>query len=139
MAAKFSQSRWPSATASTLHPPRPPNRPLNIEVIPRADPTYDLAFLNLDFSNLTPSSAFIPTPDVCGPLTVPGLEPPHPVFELELGADDVWSFVVGLVDMSRTDAEGLASKVAEKIRCYGFGPVLMKTDLKRICQGKPRP
>ena len=164
--AKFSQSRGYTSGAPDLNPPRPVNRPLNtgLPLIAGETPSVsdtspwaallgqplstgpipgqgyeaglDMSAL-LDFTNLTPATAFIPPHgEVCGPLSVPFLEPPHPIYDLELDANDIWAAVLSLVDMSKTDAEALAERITRKVRCYGYGPVVMRKDIERACEGE---
>jgi hypothetical protein len=69
-------------------------------------------------------------------LTVPFLEPDHPAPGLELSAADVWTCVLCSVDLSKADAEAVASRITEKVRCYGYGPVVIEQDVIRVCQGE---
>ena len=101
-----------------------------------SEPTQ--AFDSSWFANLfptIPATEYIPTLDHAGPLSLPFLEPQHPIFGLELDCDDIWACVLTIVDMSRTDAEALASRLTEKVRCYGFGPVMTKQDVLVVCEG----
>jgi hypothetical protein len=143
---KFSQSRGHLYAAPTLHPPRPVNRPLNIwkafvdpsrgsnHVSTISRGTTDFG---IDFASLNPPAAFMPaSPSLAGPLTVPFLEPDHPAPGLELSAADVWTCVLCSVDLSKADAEAVASRITEKVRCYGYGPVVIEQDVIRVCQGE---
>ena len=157
--AKFSESRGASSRYGDLHPPRPVERPLNagashlgstqahlghaldIGTAFHGGATAGEAFSD-DWTSIfsfpttyLPPSAFIPSRGEEGLLSVPGLEPAHPVIDLELAAGDVWAEVICMVDISRTDIEDLASRLTTKIRCYGFGPVLMRQDVVQVCQG----
>jgi hypothetical protein len=143
---KFSQSRGHLHAVPTLHPPRPVNRPLNIWktfVDPNSGannvPTMSrgTADFGIDFSSINPPAAFIPSsPSLAGPLTVPFLEPDHLTSGLELSAVDVWACVLCLVDLSKADAEAVASRITERVRCYGYGPVVIEQDVISICHGK---
>lgn len=158
--AKFSESRGAPSRYGDLHPPRPVDRPLNVgtshlgSTHTHVSPSLNLdsthygseAILHSDINDwssyftfpttyLSPSD-FIPSLGNEGVLSVPGLEPAHPVIDLELAAGDVWAEVICIVDISRTDVEDLAGRLTEKIRCYGFGPVLMREDVLRVCQGE---
>ena len=108
----------------TLYPGQPAPIPDNIT-----------AFLNAAFPSLPPAS-YVPEPHHEGPLYVANFEPIHPLDGFELDADGVWSHVLMTVDMTKVDAEDLAGKLAEKIRCYGFGPVLLRRDVTDICQSE---
>jgi len=76
---------------------------------------------------------YIPPLGLAGPLSLPFLEPSHPVSGLEFDCDDVRAFVLTVVEMSRTDAKALAGRLTEKVRCYGFGPVITKEDMMEVC------
>ena len=133
---KFAQSRRGRA-GPDLHAPRPVNRPLNTHHIPHTHTdNYDIfeQFLAATFDTIDPA-AYIPPLGAAGPLSVPFLEPPHPIDGYELDAHGVWSYVVAHVDLSRTDAEDLASRLTSKIRCYGFGPVLLRHEVQSVCRG----
>ena len=157
--AKFSESRGAPSRYGDLLPPRPVDRPLNAGIshlgTAQAHLDHSHAFETPHYGGdgvdlttaddwaslfafpttyLSPS-AFIPSLGHEGVLSVPGLEPAHPVIDLELAAADVWAEVICTVDISRTDVEDLAGRLTEKIRCYGFGPVLMREDVVRVCQG----
>ena len=102
---------------------------------------WDMEVVNFLRGAMGPSSlssgSYIPSPNsLAGPLTVPFLEPPHPVHDHEFDADGVWDHVLKLVDFSRTDAEDLAGQLTEKVRCYGFGPVLMQRDIDDVCESE---
>ena len=81
-----------------------------------------------------PPTAFIPLPEAAGALSVPGLEPLHPIVDCELTADAAWSEILCTVDLSCTDVEDLAARLTAKIRCYGFGPVLLRKDVALACK-----
>jgi hypothetical protein len=38
--------------------------------------------------------------------------------------------------LSKADAEAVASRITEKVRCYGFGPVVLKQDVIAVCDGE---
>lgn len=151
--AKFSESRGGPVSLGSLLPPRPVDRPLNSAILhplrnQMIDPfhhgTSEMtgavvaddweSLFNFAATYLSPAE-YIPDLGNAGALSVPGLEPPHPVNDFELAAADAWAEVLRLVDISKTDVEDLASRLTAKIRCYGFGPVLMHRDVVHICQG----
>ena len=143
---KFSESRGtaPHYGGTSLNPPRPVDRSrLHIfeqfgtdfsHFYPQANTTDHT---HSDFFETLPSDAYIPSLGLAGPLFVPLLEPSHPVSGHELDCDDIWAFVLTMVDLSKTDAEALAAKLTEKVRCYGFGPVVLRDDVDELCRGKP--
>jgi len=153
---RFSESRGLAPFGHSLHPPRPVDRPLNIYhqySTPHLDttsfnpynfptppdfaqPTADLILFHNLFNTVTPPTAYIPAQGSEGPLSLPYLEPAHPVFGLEMDCADIWGCVLTVIDMSRADAEALASSLTEKVRCYGFGPVIMKRDVMEVCEGE---
>jgi hypothetical protein len=132
--AQFALARGSGVEIQPLNPPRSPNRPLNVDCPPSMN-NIDFAH-EVDFSNLTPMSMYIPNQHSCGPFSIPGLEPLHPVAGHEIDASQAWQVVLELVDMSQVDAEELATRVAEKVRCYGFGPVLTRSDVVQLCQSE---
>ena len=132
--AQFALARGHRAGILALNPPRPPNRPLNMNC-PPGENHIDFAY-DIDFSNLTPTSMYIPDQNSCGPLSIPGLEPVHPVAGYEMDASQTWQCVLEIVDMSQIDAEELATRVAERVRCYGYGPVLTRSDVVLLCHGE---
>ncbi|KAL1413665.1 hypothetical protein Q8F55_001444 [Vanrija albida] len=96
------------------------------------------AWLDDLLATLLPPAAYITTdPEAAGPLSVPLFEPAHPINGVELDASGVWALVVATVDLSRTDAEYLASRLTDKIRCYGFGPVLLQHEVEGVCADFP--
>lgn len=100
-----------------------------------ADPN---AWLDDLLTTLLPPTAYVTSdPEAAGPLSVPLFEPAHPINGLELDAGGVWAFVVATVDLSRTDAEYLASRLTGMIRCYGFGPVLLRHEVEGVCADFP--
>ncbi len=142
---RFSESRGLVPSGRGLNPPRPVDRPLNVykhfSSTQLSQPSHIvdgpvIPSFDFSFANSLPLAEYIPTLGLDGPLTVPYLEPPHPVFNLELDCSDIWACVLSVVDMSRTDAEGLASSLTGKVRCYGFGPVIMKQDVIQVCSGQ---
>ncbi|KAK4687147.1 hypothetical protein P7C73_g2974, partial [Tremellales sp. Uapishka_1] len=152
---KFAQSRGGTVRlVGDLHPPRPLNRPLNtasprrpnlhlhtsVQEVDSNDPFGNIMkqLYGSPFDNLTHPSGYIPPSGIEGPLFVPFLEPSHPIDGYELDADGVWSFILERVDMSLTDAEELAGRLTDKIRCYGYGPVLLRRDVLDACNGLPK-
>jgi hypothetical protein len=142
---EFSHSRVHAPHGRDLNPPRPVDRPLNIaKLFCSAEQSVDISYntvlndhnLNFDFDHISPPLSFIPPQNVAGPLSVPYIELPHPTFDLEMDANDVWFYVLENVDIGHTDVEALASRMCDKVRCYGFGPVLLKQDVTEICGGE---
>ncbi|RSH76566.1 uncharacterized protein EHS24_005555 [Apiotrichum porosum] len=130
---KFAQSRGADVAAGDLHPPRPVNRPLN--TAPLHDPLNLFEqLLAAAFDNVTDPAEYIPPAGQAGPLAVPFLEPMHPVDAYELDGQGVWSLVVDIVDLSRTDLEDLAGRLTRVIRCYGFGPVMLRNEVTNVCR-----
>lgn len=144
---KFSQGRGHlPPSVHSLNPPRPPNRPLNIwrsfvgtdgayVLRPQLGDPVDPIGLGIDFDSLNAPDAFIPSHQLAGPLSVPFLEPPHPTAPFELDAAAVWALVLTSIDLTRTDIQALASVIAGKVRCYGYGPVLLRSEVDEICRG----
>ncbi len=123
------------------------------------DPLFNFTFDIPTFAALLSPSDYIPSlsasssssdshPTPSGPLFVPLLEQAHytypspgpssnhnnhqtsPGYELDHSA--IWALVLGLVDLGKIDVEGLASEMCGKVRCYGFGPVVVKEDAMEV-------
>ena len=147
---KFSESRGLSISGHSLNAPRPVNRPLNLplDVLSGSNHPYEFpspsnssgrsTHLPDLFTTLTPPSDYIPLLGIAGPLSIPFLEPQHPVYGFELDSAGIWTTVLIMVDMSKTDAEALASSLTLRVRCYGFGPVMIEQDVVEICRGPSR-
>ncbi len=157
---KFSESRGHSSSGPSLNPPRPVNRLLTtasaIGGVHTGDALYEFfsdrshstssnptrpdvdgsALFQDFFDSLLPDTSYVPPLGTAGPLRIPYLEPAHPIGGIELDVEAVWYRVLSTVDLSKADAEALASALALKVRCYGFGPVLMETDVIETCQSE---
>ncbi|GFZ44394.1 hypothetical protein JCM24511_02116 [Saitozyma sp. JCM 24511] len=138
---KFSYSRGHRQSAPHLNPPRPVNRPLNKDgnlVNPDGYP-HNTTLSNGAGESLAlglspPNSALVPTP--AGAMTVPLLiSEPSLNDGVELDAAEAWLRALGTIDLSKADVEAVASRVSEKVRCYGFGPVVLERDIQAICEG----
>lgn len=118
---KFIETRDAKLSGPDLHPPKPPDWSLRSWC---------------DFDRLTPDEQFVPGRDaVCGPLSVPFLEPAHPLIGLELDVHGIWLHILTSIDLSAVDVQELATRVTPTVRCYGYGPVVLKSDLIQLCSG----
>jgi len=148
VAKKFSESRGLlNPGQADLNPPRPVDRLLktvdqfcdyHFHTHPHTNTNTDLQPAEYEyefFNNLVSYSEYVPPLGYAGPISIPLLEPSHPVTGVELDCDDIWTLILTVVDLSRTDAEALASRLTEKVRCYGFGPVITKFDVDEVCKG----
>lgn len=89
-----------------------------------------------DFDRLTPDEQFPPgANETCGPLSVPFLEPAHPLMGLELDVNGIWLHILTSVDLAIVDIQLLATRVTSSVRSYGYGPVVLKSDLVDLCMG----
>lgn len=92
---------------------------------------YDIQ--SFQFADLN-STAYIPPLGFAGPLSVPYLEPQHPITG-EVDVEGIWTRVLLQVDLKSTDLEYLAVKMCPKVRCYGQGPTMLMNDVDDICGG----
>ena len=127
---KFGESRG-GKPALDLFPPRPINRPLNENKFGRV-----IGFLpNVSVSSLVLGHN-VPSNNE-EPLTLVSFQSPQPS-DVEIDCDGVWSLVVTTVDLTLADAEDLAGRLAEQLRCYGLGPVFLESDVRAACKSESR-
>jgi len=145
---KFSEGRGSSFRTPALNPPQRIDRSLHLNSTlnggqrDSASPATlsldvgDMANFDFDFENLSPFSAFVPLTNEAGPLSVPFIEPHHPIVDIEMDSFDTWRHICTRVDIGHCDLLELAGRLAKLVRCYGYGPVLLKADVISICHGE---
>lgn len=145
---KFSQGRGSSFRTPALNAPRSIDRSLHLNSTLDTYQTQSVppvmllrgvgnsAGLDFGFDNLTPLLHFVPCTHEAGPLSIPLIEPPHPIVNIEMDSLETWRHVCSKVDIGHCDLLEMAGRLAKLVRCYGFGPVLLKVDVTAICHGE---
>ncbi len=130
---------WLRPGQINLNPPRLVDISLNLTISDHFS-THDSNAHTVPPPAIKPQSNYISalppwitSPHSVSPAHYPCPEPSHPVSTLKFDCDDVVAFVLTVVEMSRTDAKALAGRLNEKVRCYGFGPVITKEDMIEVC------
>jgi hypothetical protein len=143
---KWAESRSAiQGQGNDLNPPKRPDLPTPIyeqycsvhDHTQEYGPTASIEELRAMFNSPSlPPHSIIPPLHQSGPISLPLLEPSHPIQGIEFDAFQIWDYVLTFINLGETDTEKLAAELCRAVRFYGFGPVLLEVDVKVICKGE---